>query len=536
MSKNDYSEKKTEDRSDQLLSSEAFTPEDSGLSKEIKISLAAITVLLGVLGYAMYGHFFGSDEEVSDTKVAADGTQGETPAAEPVAPEPPVVTTDRSMDGQTMGTATTESRWGAGTRQEQPSTVQSGTPEASSGFSFMPSAVGRTQAAPAPTPQTTTDPYAGYVGRATVEPSINTWSSDTTAGSTPYSGNTRDAFQERTAQDTAGGHASRPQTSVYSSQRQTGSQGFQPYGQSTGIQTRSSWQSGSQPPAPTTSPGTAVVSSDTDATASAGLGQPTLAPSPASQQGDMPAQVATGTGVRIEPTGQYAADVHSYVPSSTYGHTGGTSSTQVESRPSSQSYNDYERSSRSSVPRASASLATVSASPDSSQDNFSDGKYTIQPNDSYWSISKKRYDTDSYFKALAQHNRAAFPDVNRLDVGKIIEAPDVSELERLYPDLCPKPKHRDAMKHRNSTVGTVARSSGQAVYVVQEGDTLFDIARYELGKASRWAEIYQLNRARMGKDFDYLTPGLELVMPSEIKPPDQPVGTMTQRSGALRQF
>jgi nucleoid-associated protein YgaU len=58
------------------------------------------------------------------------------------------------------------------------------------------------------------------------------------------------------------------------------------------------------------------------------------------------------------------------------------------------------------------------------------------------------------------------------------------------------------------------------VYVVAQGDTLFDIARYELGKASRWAEIYELNRDVLGEDFDYLKPGLELTMPSKGQPTD----------------
>ena len=48
-----------------------------------------------------------------------------------------------------------------------------------------------------------------------------------------------------------------------------------------------------------------------------------------------------------------------------------------------------------------------------------------------------------------------------------------------------------------------------------EGDTLFDIARYELGKASRWVEIYEMNREALGKDVDYLIPGTELVLPGE---------------------
>jgi nucleoid-associated protein YgaU len=54
------------------------------------------------------------------------------------------------------------------------------------------------------------------------------------------------------------------------------------------------------------------------------------------------------------------------------------------------------------------------------------------------------------------------------------------------------------------------------VYVVEEGDTLFDIARYELGKASRWAEIYDLNRGQLGTDYNYIAPGTKLMLPDAV--------------------
>ena len=59
----------------------------------------------------------------------------------------------------------------------------------------------------------------------------------------------------------------------------------------------------------------------------------------------------------------------------------------------------------------------------------------------------------------------------------------------------------------------VSTAGGGRTYIVQEGDTLSSIARNELGKVSRWAEIYQLNREALGRDFDYLTPGMRLVLP-----------------------
>lgn len=153
------------------------------------------------------------------------------------------------------------------------------------------------------------------------------------------------------------------------------------------------------------------------------------------------------------------------------------------------------------------------------------GKYVIQPNDSYWTISEQIYGTGAYFQALAEHNRKKFPDENRLKAGEEIITPALAELEKSYPKLCPKPEHRDAAKRQMSVVSSQVRHGGGRVYVVQEGDTLFDIARYELGKAARWAEIYELNREAIGTDFDHLNPGMQLLLPRDASP-----GKVTQRS------
>jgi hypothetical protein len=68
----------------------------------------------------------------------------------------------------------------------------------------------------------------------------------------------------------------------------------------------------------------------------------------------------------------------------------------------------------------------------------------------------------------------------------------------------------------------------RSIGVVEEGDNLSDIARFELGKASRWVEIYELNRNRLGTDFDYLVPGTSLAMPGG-GPGSDPGDTLTRR-------
>ncbi len=148
-----------------------------------------------------------------------------------------------------------------------------------------------------------------------------------------------------------------------------------------------------------------------------------------------------------------------------------------------------------------------------------DGKYEVQPNDSFWTISEKLYGTGAYFKALAQQNRGKGASEDRLRPGDVISAPAVAELEKSYPDLCPKPSRREALQSQSRVSAVSTRQSYRTgrTYTVAEGDTLFNIARYELGKASRWAEIYELNRDVLGKDFNYLTPGTQLALPDSEK-------------------
>jgi nucleoid-associated protein YgaU len=158
------------------------------------------------------------------------------------------------------------------------------------------------------------------------------------------------------------------------------------------------------------------------------------------------------------------------------------------------------------------------------------GTYEVQPNDTFWLISQKVYGSGAYFKALAEQNRGKVAARDKLRVGETISTPTIAQLEQAFPELCPKPAHRESARSRASLASTRGGYAGQRSYEVQEGDTLFDIARNELGKASRWAEIYELNRDALGKDFDYLTPGMQLILPPKDAP--APIDKTTRRSGS----
>jgi LysM repeat protein len=141
-------------------------------------------------------------------------------------------------------------------------------------------------------------------------------------------------------------------------------------------------------------------------------------------------------------------------------------------------------------------------------------QYTVQPNDSYWTISEKVYGTGGYFKALYEYNRKRSKIPDELKLGQVLLVPEEGVLRRSYPDLCPKPRKTVASGQQRLTSATGRLRGPGRVYTVTEGDTLFEIARHELGKPARWAEIYELNREVLGEDTDFLRPGTELILPT----------------------
>ncbi|MBO9606607.1 MAG: LysM peptidoglycan-binding domain-containing protein [Paenibacillaceae bacterium] len=60
----------------------------------------------------------------------------------------------------------------------------------------------------------------------------------------------------------------------------------------------------------------------------------------------------------------------------------------------------------------------------------------------------------------------------------------------------------------------VDTKSAAAIYTVQPGDSLWAIAKLELGDGSRYEDIYERNRDVIGDDPNLIRPGQELVMPS----------------------
>ena len=160
----------------------------------------------------------------------------------------------------------------------------------------------------------------------------------------------------------------------------------------------------------------------------------------------------------------------------------------------------------------------------SSRGTVSGPSYVIEPNDSFWTISRKRYGVGRYFKALARHNEQVVPDPSRMMPGVSISTPDVSVLEQRYADLIPKLPAADPApavvttqsrkKENPGPSGFFVSADGVPMYRVTGRDTLSEIAKSHLGRSSRWVQILEMNRNIL-RDGNELKIGTVLRLPGD---------------------
>ncbi|HYW80961.1 MAG TPA: LysM peptidoglycan-binding domain-containing protein, partial [Thermoguttaceae bacterium] len=281
----------------------------------------------------------------------------------------------------------------------------------------------------------------------------------------------------------------------------------------------------------TTTPGTQATGSASDpfydrsglsgsTSSTVNVLRPPTASSPSPSSGGIGSATGSGAYSYGNPSPAYGSSHAS--GGSTPSSPATTSQGSIYSTPAPNTSSSLYGPSTSSMSPSTSPVSTYGSS-DPRNEN---GEYEVQPNDSYWKISQKLYGSGAYFKALVEQNRDRVPREDRLAVGDLISAPTVAELEQAFPDLCPKPSRREAVRSLAQAASMHSSYGGGPTYIVEEGDTLFDIARYELGKASRWSEIHALNRDVLGKDYDYLVPGTRLALPSS-----ESSDTVTSRPG-----
>ncbi len=87
---------------------------------------------------------------------------------------------------------------------------------------------------------------------------------------------------------------------------------------------------------------------------------------------------------------------------------------------------------------------------------------------------------------------------------------NIAEFDRVPPAVTPVAASPPKPLRQPETVAPI---QAKRSYQVREGESLFDIARYELGSAARWIEIYDLNATSLGEQLDALRGGTRLLIP-----------------------
>ncbi len=145
--------------------------------------------------------------------------------------------------------------------------------------------------------------------------------------------------------------------------------------------------------------------------------------------------------------------------------------------------------------------------------------YVVQPHDNYWSISKQQYGTARYFAALDRYNRGRIPDPKRIRPGMKVLVPSRETLETRYPDLFGQRRAAQRSGEEGQTAAGLApgffySQNSVPMYRIGAEDTLTRIAKRHLGRASRWVQIYELNHHQLNNPND-LKIGMVLRLPSD---------------------
>jgi nucleoid-associated protein YgaU len=133
----------------------------------------------------------------------------------------------------------------------------------------------------------------------------------------------------------------------------------------------------------------------------------------------------------------------------------------------------------------------------------------VQEGENYTKLSKRVYGTTRYFSALAVFNQHRIPDPRRMRPGMIVLTPDRRLLEEKYPQL-----FIDSQPRIVEPPGFLLLEDGSPAYRVGDRETLSDVSKKHLGRASRWIELYEMNRSVVN-DPNKLKPGTILALPDD---------------------
>ncbi len=132
--------------------------------------------------------------------------------------------------------------------------------------------------------------------------------------------------------------------------------------------------------------------------------------------------------------------------------------------------------------------------------------------DTLWDLATKTYGDGRFFAAVHAANKGTLHGETKLTAGMKLNFPAKAQLIRDFRVLIPQ----DILASSAET--SQSHSEVSREYTTHGGDTLFSIAREELGQASRYVEILKLNLTQIShstRHNDELAAGLKLKLPAK---------------------
>ena len=126
-------------------------------------------------------------------------------------------------------------------------------------------------------------------------------------------------------------------------------------------------------------------------------------------------------------------------------------------------------------------------------------EHAVQAGESFALIAERYYGSQKYMWFLIQANPQV-TDPAKLSIGQVLQVPLAP------PSLAPPPE---------PAAGPQSTEPLQRTYVVEEGDSFYDIARRLFDDGTRWPELYELNKDEIGLDPSNLRVGQVLKIPRE---------------------
>lgn len=137
--------------------------------------------------------------------------------------------------------------------------------------------------------------------------------------------------------------------------------------------------------------------------------------------------------------------------------------------------------------------------------------HRVQPGETFASLAKMYYGDEKYTGFLASSNQGVDP--RTLNVGTEVKIPpmprdgDVGDAGARVADS------RQTSVRRASD--SPATQRGSRTYTVRAGDTFYGIARDQLKDASRWRELFEMNKALVKGDATRLQVGQVIALPTQ---------------------